>query len=219
MSKPAAQCAHRSQIPLIWSLWISHRVSLCRTCLRYPVGSRGLRGAEAGTCPARDLYSSGRSGFGLRSGICTGLSNLKKTCRGSWTRYERNSQMEHRLYGSGSEGQLAHWKRRPIIHSLQLAQRALWSRSSRIVRTVGARDVAVPVLGVPFLAAGAYTVSSTVGDDDRDDREAAAATVDESCWNHLSRARRETASTSAVARGMGICRQIGRPRFSTFIMM
>jgi hypothetical protein len=42
------------------------------------------------------------------------------------------------------------------------------------------------------------------GDEERDDCDAAAATVDESCWNHRSLARRETASTSAVASGMGI---------------
>lgn len=130
------------------------------------------------------------------------------------------------MYGSGSEGQLAHWYRLPMIHSLQFAQRALWSRSSRTVRTV--ERVAVECVdadtdGVPrppagTVPVGAYTVSaSTVGELDREDCECAAATVDESCWNHLSRARRDTASTSAVASGIGIWRERGKSQLVTHL--
>lgn len=99
-----------------------------------------------------------------------------------------------------------------MIHSLQLAQRALWSKSSRIP-TTGVRLPGVERTGDRVgratpgglsLEPGAYTVSvSAEGEDDLDDG-AAAATTDESCWNHRERARRDTASTSLIARGIGI---------------
>jgi len=63
--------------------------------LRYAVGSRGLITAPAGTSPTRERYRMGRSARGEVSGICTGRSNLKKTWRGSWTRYERSSHIVH----------------------------------------------------------------------------------------------------------------------------
>jgi hypothetical protein len=117
-----------------------------------------------------------------------------------------------------------------MIHSLQLAHRALWSNPSRIPTTGAVLGVVRPWLALwprdglcpprtLLRSAGAYTVSaSIVGELERD--EGAAATVDESCWNHRSRARRLTTSTSFDAKGTGIWVSLSSdPTKLTFIIM
>lgn len=116
-----------------------------------------------------------------------------------------------------------------MIHSLQLLHRAEWSKSSLFMRRVCVAWVALllplplpdpaPLPGVPLplvwdcdraglRCVGAYTVSLS-GELDRSEPGGWAwATEALSCRNQRSRARREAASTSALASGTGIWCQL-----------
>jgi hypothetical protein len=120
-------------------------------------------------------------------------------------RYVCIASLLTRLYDAGSVGQLTHSYRVPFIpipHALQLVR---WSSFTPATMRDCSAGLLLPMADAA--APPAYTVPS-VGDGDRalrDSAELCAATVPESCSIHLDRARRETASTSAVGIGTGIC--------------